>query len=108
MNSIDIMKFNADKVNPLILANKDTTLNGEEIHDKAMLDMECMDMIRQCAAQQLVITDDVCCPSPLFILCFVLFCFVLFCFVFLFCFVLFCFVLFCFVFLLLFFNVSIY
>ena len=78
MNSIDIMKFNADKVNPLILANKDTTLNGEEIHDKAMLDMECMDMIRQCAAQQLVITDDVCCPSPLFMLYFVLFYFILF------------------------------
>ena len=59
MNSIDIMKFNAEKVNPLILAIKDTVPKGEEIYDKAMLDMECLGMIEQCAAHQLVITDDV-------------------------------------------------
>ena len=59
MNSIDIMKSNAERVNRLILAIKDTTPKGEEIYDKAMLDMECIGMIEQCAAQQLVITDDV-------------------------------------------------
>ena len=59
MNSIDIMKFSAEKVNPLVLAIKDTAPRGDEIYDKMMLDMECLGMIEQCAAQQLVITDDV-------------------------------------------------
>ena len=59
MNSIDIMKLHAEKVNPLILAIKDTIPNGEEIYDKAILDMEYLNMIEQCAAHQLVITDDV-------------------------------------------------
>ena len=53
------MRFNSDKVNPLILAIKDGVPKGEEIYDKVMLDMECLSMIEQCARQQLVITDDV-------------------------------------------------
>ena len=59
LNNIDIMRFNSDKVNPLILAIKDGVPKGEEIYDKVMLDMECLGMIEQCARQQLVITDDV-------------------------------------------------
>ena len=59
MNSIDIMKFNAEQVNPLILANKDAIPKGEDIYDRALLDMEYLSMIERCAAHQLVITDDV-------------------------------------------------
>ena len=59
LNNIDILNSNAERAKEILHAQSDNLLNCDELLERTLVDLDCLDAIKQCAEHQRVITDDV-------------------------------------------------
>lgn len=59
MNNIDLIKINSNRATEILSKHTKTIPEAEELLEKALFDLECLQAIEQCAEHQRVITDDV-------------------------------------------------